>query len=40
MFGGNKNGTENNTKTRQVWSGKPNKNDIKVGIVTGGPPQV
>ena len=38
MYRGNQHGTENQTKTRQVWSGKQNKNDIKVGSLTGGPP--
>ena len=39
MYDGSQNGMGNETKTRQVWSGKQNKNDIKVGIVTGGSPK-
>lgn len=29
MSDGNQNGTENQAKTKKVWSGKRNKNDIK-----------
>ena len=39
IYDGSQNGTENQTKTRQVWSEIKNKNDIKVGSVAGGPPQ-
>ena len=31
MYDGNQNGTENQTKTRLIWSGKQNKNDMKCG---------
>ena len=39
MYDGGQNETENQTETTQVQSGKQNKNDIKLGKATGGPPQ-
>ena len=38
MHDGSQNRTENQTKARQVWSEKQNKNDITVGRVTIGSP--
>ena len=35
MYDSSQNGMEHQANTRQVWSGKQNKNDIKVGSVIG-----